>query len=74
MLCFIGACQASGFPEAERFIEIAPNNFLKKHSSEPTIKNNIPDLAVCNNENTVNNLETGGNLGNCDRKVTFSIN
>ena len=63
-----------GDNEAEQFIEVINDSFLRQLVNVPTRGNNILDLVLTDREDLVNNLEVGGRLGNSDHEeIRFNI-
>ena len=57
-----------GNRESEEFLKIMQDNFLKQVVMEPTRGNNILDLIITNSDDTVEQVDVGGYLGNSDHR------
>ena len=55
-----------GDNEADDFLNVIQDNFLKQVILEPTRGDNVLDLALINREELVQQVEVGGKLGNSD--------
>ena len=63
-----------GDSEAEEFLDVINDNFLRQLVNVPTRENNILDLILTDRDDLVNNLEVGGRLGNSDHEeIRFNI-
>ena len=63
-----------GNREAEEFLQVIQDNFLKQLVLEPTRVNNILDLILTNREEAISQVEIGGKLGNSDHsEIRFDI-
>ena len=60
--------------ESEDFLKVLQDNFLKQVVTEPTRGENILDLVLTNNENMINEVEVGSQLGSSDhREIRFNL-
>lgn len=63
-----------GNTQSERCIVLGQDNSLHQFINEPTAGNNILHLVVRNNENSVGEMEVGGEVGNTNHKeLTINI-
>ena len=63
-----------GDQEAEEFLNVVQDNFLRQIINEPTRGNNILDLVLTNREEVIKDTEIGGNLGNSDHcEIRFKM-
>ena len=64
----------TGDREAEEFLNVVQNNFLKQVIREPTRQGNILDLVLTKSENDISEVEVGGQLGNSDHnEIRFNV-
>ena len=64
----------TGNSEAEDFLTVIQDNFLKQVVLEPTRGNNILDLILTNREDSITQVEIGGQLGNNDhREIRYKL-
>ena len=63
-----------GNREAEEFLKVIQDNFLKQVVVEPTRGNNILDLILTNREEIIDQVDVGGQLENSDHKeIRYNI-
>ena len=63
-----------GSSEAEDFLTVIQDNFLKQVIEEPTRGNSILDLVLTNRDNMVREVEIGEHLGNSDHcEIRFKL-
>ena len=60
--------------EANEFLKVIQDNFLKQLIIEHTSKSNILDLILTNKEELITQVEVGGQLGNSEHiEIRYEI-